>query len=184
VAALLQAAGFTGDEHVTIPKDTAPISLRQALSTRLALNGPTYKFAQLLHDRATDEADKARLAAAITPDPAGQGLEVGVAFTGRVNLNANGPGIVEVDVDADEGDPDLAEREKNLALLTVMERKLESVNMALRAIDKGRYGICERCGNPIDPARLEVRPDATLCLDCQREVERIAKKAALRYMEE
>jgi DnaK suppressor protein len=90
----------------------------------------------------------------------------------------------EVDVDADEGDPDLAEREKNLALLMVMERKLESVNMALRAIDKGRYGICERCGEPIDPARLEVRPDATLCLDCQREVERIAKKAALRYMEE
>lgn len=90
----------------------------------------------------------------------------------------------EVDVDADEGDPDLAEREKNLALLMVMERKLESVNMALRAIDKGRYGICERCGEPIDPARLEVRPDATLCLNCQREVERIAKKAALRYMEE
>jgi RNA polymerase-binding protein DksA len=90
----------------------------------------------------------------------------------------------EVDVDADEGDPDLAEREKNLALLMVMERKLESVNMALRAIDKGLYGICERCGQPIDPARLEVRPDATLCLDCQREVERIAKKAALRYMEE
>lgn len=90
----------------------------------------------------------------------------------------------EVDVDADEGDPDLAEREKNLALLIVMERKLESVNGALRAIEKGRYGICERCGNPIDPARLEVRPDATLCLDCQREVERIAKKAALRYMEE
>ena len=90
----------------------------------------------------------------------------------------------EVDVDADEGDPDLAEREKNLALLTVMERKLESVNSALRAMEKGRYGICERCGNPIDPARLEVRPDATLCLDCQREVERIAKKAALRYMEE
>ena len=90
----------------------------------------------------------------------------------------------EVDVDADEGDPDLAEREKNLALLMVMERNLESVNMALRAIDKGLYGICERCGQPIDPARLEVRPDATLCLDCQREVERIAKKAALRYMEE
>ena len=90
----------------------------------------------------------------------------------------------EVDVDADEGDPDLAEREKNLALLIVMERKLESVNGALRAMEKGRYGICERCGEPIDPARLEVRPDATLCLDCQREVERIAKKAALRYMEE
>lgn len=65
VAALLQAAGFTGDEQVTIPKEVAPIALRQALSTRLALNGPTYKFAQLLHDRATDAADQARLAAAI-----------------------------------------------------------------------------------------------------------------------
>jgi RNA polymerase-binding protein DksA len=90
----------------------------------------------------------------------------------------------EVDVDADEGDPDLAEREKNLSLVVALERKLESVNAALRAIDKGKYGICERCGQPIDPARLEVRPDATLCLNCQREVERIAKKAALRYAEE
>jgi len=90
----------------------------------------------------------------------------------------------EVDVDADEGDPDLAEREKNLSLLMALERKLESVKAALRAIEKGKYGICERCGLPIDPARLEVRPDATLCLTCQREVERIAKKAALRYMEE
>lgn len=84
----------------------------------------------------------------------------------------------EVDVDAEEGDPDLAEREKNLALLVAMERKLESINAALRAIEKGQYGICERCGNPIDPARLEVRPDATLCLDCQREVERLAKRSA------
>lgn len=90
----------------------------------------------------------------------------------------------EVDIDADEGDPDLGEREKNLALLTVMERKLESINNALRAIEKGRYGMCERCGNPIDPARLEVRPDATLCLDCQREVERITRRAALRYQED
>jgi sulfite reductase (NADPH) flavoprotein alpha-component len=65
VAAVLKAAGFTGEEQVTIPKDVAPISLRTALSKRLSLNGPTYKFAQLLHDRATDAAEKARLAAAI-----------------------------------------------------------------------------------------------------------------------
>ena len=65
VAAVLKAAGFTGEEQVTIPKDTAPTSLRTALSKRLSLNGPTYKFAQLLHDRATDAAEKARLAAVI-----------------------------------------------------------------------------------------------------------------------
>jgi len=65
VEAVLKAAGFAGDEPVTIPKDTAPIALRAALSKRLALNGPTYKFAQLLHDRATDAGEKVRLAAAI-----------------------------------------------------------------------------------------------------------------------
>lgn len=86
----------------------------------------------------------------------------------------------EVDADAEEGDPDLAEREKNLALIMALERRLESINAALRAIDKGKYGTCERCGEQIDPARLEVKPDATLCLDCQREVERLAKRAAQR----
>ena len=43
------------------------------------------------------------------------------------------------------------------ALLVAMERKLESIDAALRAIDKGQYGICERCGETIDPARLEAR---------------------------
>lgn len=41
-----------------------------------------------------------RLALALVPDPAAQGLEASVAFTGRVNLNARGPGVVEVDADA------------------------------------------------------------------------------------
>lgn len=63
VAELLKAAGFSGDEPVTLPKDTSSISLREALSKRLALNGPTYKFVQQLHDRTVDEVQKAQLAA-------------------------------------------------------------------------------------------------------------------------
>lgn len=42
----------------------------------------------------------ARLAAALVPDPVGQRLRLGEAFTGRVNLNAVGPGIVELDAAA------------------------------------------------------------------------------------
>lgn len=42
----------------------------------------------------------ARLAAALVPDLAAAGLRPGEAFTGRVNLNAVGPGIVELDVAA------------------------------------------------------------------------------------
>ena len=34
---------------------------------------------------------------------------------------------------ADEGDPDLIEREKNVALLSQLEKKLEGVHAALRA---------------------------------------------------
>src|SRR3989338_8022139 len=50
-------------------------------------------------DVAEDEAASA-LAAALVPDPLGQGLRVTEAFTGRVNLNATGAGVVEVDAGA------------------------------------------------------------------------------------
>jgi molybdenum cofactor cytidylyltransferase len=42
----------------------------------------------------------ARLAAALVPDPVVQGLSRSDAFTGRVNLNATGPGIVDLDAAA------------------------------------------------------------------------------------
>lgn len=50
-------------------------------------------------DVAEDQA-AAQLAQALVPDPAGQGLQLTEAFTGRVNLNAVGPGLVEVDAGA------------------------------------------------------------------------------------
>ena len=62
VDALLTAAGFSGNESITIPKDTSPMSLREALSKRLSLNAPTYKFVQCLHDHATDAGQKSDLA--------------------------------------------------------------------------------------------------------------------------
>ena len=82
----------------------------------------------------------------------------------------------EVDVDAEEGDPDLIEREKNVALVSQLEYKMEGIRAALRAIDKGSYGLCERCGKEISEERLEVKPDATLCVQCQGEVEKLIKR--------
>jgi DnaK suppressor protein len=73
---------------------------------------------------------------------------------------------------ADENDTDAYEREKTWALVQRLERKLESIDHALRVAQNGSYGICESCGNRIDPARLEILPEATLCLDCQRQKER------------
>lgn len=85
----------------------------------------------------------------------------------------------EVDVDAEEGDPDLIEREKNVALVSQLERKKDDVEAALRLIEKGKYGICERCGKEIPTERLEVRPDATLCVQCQTEVEKLIKRGLM-----
>ena len=84
----------------------------------------------------------------------------------------------EVDVDAEEGDPDLIEREKNVALVNQLENKREGIHAALRAIDKGTYGLCERCGKEISVERLEVKPDATLCVQCQGEVEKLIRRGA------
>ena len=82
----------------------------------------------------------------------------------------------EVDVEPDEGDAEIFEREKNAALIAVLESKLKDIDAALRSIEKGRYGICERCDQPIELERLEVKPDATLCLNCQQEVERLSRR--------
>jgi len=80
----------------------------------------------------------------------------------------------EVDADAEEADPDLYEREKTLALIRTLENKLESIEQALRLAEKGTYGICERCGEKIDPARLEALPHTTLCVKCKAQMERVA----------
>lgn len=85
----------------------------------------------------------------------------------------------EVDVDLDEGDPDVVEREKSAALLSTLEASLASVEDALRAIERGTYGVCERCGKPIPPERLEVKPDATMCVNCQTEVERLQRRGLI-----
>ena len=43
--------------------------------------------------------------------------------------------------------------------------ELEEVQDALKRIDAGTYGICEICGRPIEPARLEAVPWARYCLN-------------------
>ena len=83
----------------------------------------------------------------------------------------------EVDADADEGDPDLVEHEKTLALVKTLEHSLLSVDYALRQSQEGRYGICEGCGEPIDPDRLEALPEATLCVNCKSLAERNLRRS-------
>jgi RNA polymerase-binding transcription factor DksA len=58
------------------------------------------------------------------------------------------------------------EQTKNLALKRHLEKMLEQVELAMRRIEKGTYGVCEKCGGLINPDRLQVIPSATLCMRC------------------
>lgn len=64
---------------------------------------------------------------------------------------------------ADTGRANL-ERERAQSLALNARRILVQIEDALKRMDAGTYGTCDRCGDPIEPARLEALPYATLCL--------------------
>jgi len=65
--------------------------------------------------------------------------------------------------------------EKRLALEKRLMALLGEIEHALDKLDKGTYGKCDVCGQSVELARLEVLPQATLCLGCKAKQERIAK---------
>lgn len=65
-----------------------------------------------------------------------------------------------------QGDPGIYEWEMCLALKQRAEEKAASLEAALRKADGGDYGVCEVCGQPIDPARLAILPHTKRCISC------------------
>ena len=64
------------------------------------------------------------------------------------------------------------DREIDYTLEGHSEQVLEQIDSTLKRIDDGTFGTCTRCGKPIAEERLEARPWASLCIGCQRELER------------
>jgi DnaK suppressor protein len=75
---------------------------------------------------------------------------------------------VKGDYGMGKGDPLVVRWESNLALRAKAETQVQEIERALERLDEGAYGICESCGQPIDPARLEVLPHTALCINCAR----------------
>ena len=101
--------------------------------------------------RVAGAADYMRVEAAVSPDDEGE-------LPSETNL-------------ADQA-TDLLEREIDWTLEENAEQLLAEIDSALARIDEGTYGLCVRCGKPIDADRLEALPWATLCLDDKRKEER------------
>lgn len=59
------------------------------------------------------------------------------------------------------------ELERRLTLEKSIRDQLASVEHALQKFEDGSYGLCDSCGRPIPPERLEALPQATLCLECK-----------------
>lgn len=75
-------------------------------------------------------------------------------------------GGLEYDANFADSSQVTAERGEAEALAAKLRETLAEVETALRKLDEGGYGVCEGCGNEIQPARLEAMPAARFCIAC------------------
>jgi len=75
----------------------------------------------------------------------------------------------------EEGATEAFELEKRLALEQRLTDFLGEVEHALSKFEKGNYGLCDNCGQPIGKERLEVFPQANFCLECKARQSKNAK---------
>ena len=94
-------------------------------------------------------------------------------------LHEENPGSIEdetQEIPSDNHPADFAtvtvDREIDYTLEENEERLLAAIDAALKRIDEGTFGICQSCGRPIDPERLDALPYTTQCIDCKRREER------------
>jgi len=80
----------------------------------------------------------------------------------------------------DEHDPEGAtlafERQHAAALLEAAREQVAAIDDALRRLAEGRYGVCDRCGQPIGAERLAARPAASTCVRCAASSARGARR--------
>ncbi|HJP65904.1 MAG TPA: TraR/DksA C4-type zinc finger protein [Actinomycetota bacterium] len=65
------------------------------------------------------------------------------------------------------------ERERDLSLVNNLRDLMDRIDKALAKMDQGTYGLCDRCGKPIEKARLKALPYANLCLKDKQAEERV-----------
>ena len=65
------------------------------------------------------------------------------------------------------------ERERDLSLVNNLRDLMERIDKALGRMDEGTYGLCDRCGKPIEKLRLKALPYANLCIVDKQAEERV-----------
>jgi DnaK suppressor protein len=62
----------------------------------------------------------------------------------------------------------LEDIETDAGLIERYEYQLKAIDAALSRLERGRYGICEKCKEEIPIERLKAVPFAAYCIDCQK----------------
>ena len=65
------------------------------------------------------------------------------------------------------------ERERDLSLRNNVRDLMDRIDKAVVKIEEGTYGLCDRCGKPIEKVRLKALPYANLCLKDKQAEERV-----------
>lgn len=63
------------------------------------------------------------------------------------------------------------EREISFATRSLLVDRANKLADALDRLGSGLYGVCDECGEPISPARLQAMPEVTTCVRCQDRIE-------------
>src|SRR5439155_5123692 len=91
------------------------------------------------------------------------------------SINRNRVAAEEIKMENTEDEGDLATISHNKELLYNLHEsdfaRLRLIEEAIKALDRGQYGECVRCGNDINEKRLLAVPWAALCIRCQEETE-------------
>ncbi|HEY2381563.1 MAG TPA: TraR/DksA family transcriptional regulator [Terriglobia bacterium] len=91
------------------------------------------------------------------------------------SINRNRAAAEEIKAENTEDEGDLAAISHNKELFYNLHEsdfaRLRFIEEAIKALDRGQYGECVRCGTDISEKRLQAIPWATLCIRCQEETE-------------
>lgn len=89
-------------------------------------------------------------------------LEDGARLKGKEAGELSAVPYHPADLGSDSFDQSLS-----LALLENKSSALREIDLALERMDRGTYGTCEECGDPIGKTRLRALPEAMLCRTCK-----------------
>ncbi len=72
------------------------------------------------------------------------------------------------DTDPDEETDESGEFSNQLAIFQTYKNRLADVNLALKKIQNGKYGVCEKCKSAIALKLLLIDPESKLCQKCKK----------------